>query len=91
MYRAFILAGTPLNSLSTNSQSLALREFLSQSTWDHVLKELRGVPVKMMPCIYIGWVFFSPPPKLTKSQALYNLNCPPLNFLSTRICNGPGT
>ena len=36
--------------------------------------------------------FFSgPPPNLTKSQTLYKLNCPPLNFLSPKIYNGPET
>ena len=32
-------------------------------------------------CMYVqGVFFFWPPPNLTKSQALYNLNGPPLKF-----------
>ncbi len=35
--------------------------------------------------------FLPPPPNLTKSQALYNLNWPPLKFPSTEIYKGPWT
>ena len=35
-------------------------------------------------------LFFLAPPNLTKSQALYKLNCPPpLNFLSPKVYNEP--
>ena len=49
-YRVSFLTGAPLNFLRKISiQSLALREIMSQITWDLVLREFRGAPVKKTP------------------------------------------
>ena len=85
--RGFVIFFTSVTTVTTVFFFYFLSTF-GKSNLTHLTTDVMfsGQPFAMVAMFFSG-----PPPNLTKSQALFKLNCPPPpNFLRTKILKGQG-